>query len=170
MKCIKCNSNVVKSKFSNWNGFETYKCSNIECNYLHDINDFNKGSCFQIKKPKELHPYHVDLYDEFVKNRSVNIPIGGGKSLFCKNILECNNALLIVPSKIIEQNFKDSIVKKRVLCIHSLIRKFRSDQKFLKEYDFFIIDELYSTRSSVSEFLKDNICSKKCYYINKKTT
>lgn len=41
-KCLKCNSEVTESPHNKITGFESFRCSNLDCNSLFDISDFNK--------------------------------------------------------------------------------------------------------------------------------
>lgn len=40
-KCLKCNADVKESPHNQFTGFKSFRCSNINCNSLFDISDFN---------------------------------------------------------------------------------------------------------------------------------
>jgi hypothetical protein len=76
MKCLKCNSSVIKSQFSSITGYDSYRCSNKECNYLYDGKELFAHSQLQeyedlLNDKKEDKGIKVTM--SVPKNRSLNI-------------------------------------------------------------------------------------------------
>lgn len=154
-RCPKCSSDLKLSKFKNLHGYESYRCTNKDCRNLLDISDLDivKTKSSQLLKPKGLHPHQEYYFEELLKNKKTNIPIGSGKAHFLLKICDENpNSLIVCSSNLFvsqyvefmnqmyqSQNIK-SIFPERIVPYH-----------FIKKYEgkikdkILLIDELPRT-------------------------
>lgn len=102
-KCKKCNSKLNKSRFSQMTGYESYRCSNSECNSLFDISDFSNNTSFksnnyELNMPDSLNPYHEIYFETLRKDSCVKIDLGAGKTMFTLKVCDANDCSMIVCS------------------------------------------------------------------------
>ena len=166
MKCLKCNSSVKKSTYSGFNGYETFRCT--ECNALFEIRDF-KDQLTQdsLIKPEFKYNHMGKYFDELIREGSVRVPMGAGKSLMLEKIAANNpQVLIIVASKVMVQNFnrKDSETKTPVVELTKFIHNI---EYYQSKYSTLIIDEQYPSRlRRLQDAISDKWDKNKVYYIN----
>lgn len=173
-KCPKCSNELKKSKFNTLHGYESYRCSNIDCNSLFDISDLNKISISlnTLIKPINLDSHHDYYFDQLIEDKKTKIPTGYGKSYFLLKICEANpEAVIVCASKIFHAQYMESmnlmhrtknlkkIFPERVVSYYH----YRANPEDMKD-KILLIDEL-------PNHLKNNLLSQlnnqeNCYIIN----
>lgn len=155
MKCLKCQAPVKESihnKENKYYGIESYRC--ISCNALFDKKELNSIESKKLNKPEFYH-MHMDAYfKSLINNGIVDIPLGGGRSLFVSKILEANPEWKCVVSRKIIIDHTPLFQGEQYKCFHEIdplreeniiffdIERHRLQNLTLKESFLFISSEL----------------------------
>lgn len=153
-KCLKCNSPVKSSPHNKLTGYESYRCSNKECHSLFDISDFSIKNSNFLKEPIWRFDHFKRHFNELKESEYTFLSLGSGKLTFLNQILEVNkNARLIIPSRVIEHNFKK---KDQLIVFQKLIRK-----KYLDiRNGFILVEEMFPNQYVKIENELKNLKSK----------
>ena len=145
MKCLKCNSAVKKSQYSGFNGFETYRC--VSCNELFEIRDFkDQIKNMELVKPEFKYNHMGQYFDTMIREGSVRIPTGAGKTLMLAKISEHNSQVLIlVANRMMIENF-DRLVGDTTLAIVQVDKFLANINLYKNKYTTLIIDEQYPSK------------------------
>lgn len=158
MKCLKCNSDIKISQFASLTGYETYRCTNIECNGLFDISDFKKinSNLNKLIKPIFKKSDFDICFDDLCSTRYLNMPPGREISLFIAKILEANNnAIGVFPS----ENTRSYVSMRGKSSMNTeTFEKFITDYKFyFKHWDHILIEEMtLNQERSLANLLEEN--------------
>ena len=149
MKCNKCNSKVIESKFSNFNGYKTYKCTNTSCNHLMDEAELNlesedkqESSLNELLAPDFSNKDFLFYFNVLNQTRYTNIDKNLNFNLFFGEILNKNkNAIGLFSNSHNRDKTLREMINKKVFTENFFT--FRSNISFfLKQWDYFIFDKL----------------------------